>query len=87
MSVVREQGGKQNMKPKYVVYECEEDCQGLFYREVEEVLTDDGADCHVKVKLVAEKDSNDIEEFPMCECVGGDGGYHVDTVKIIPISE
>lgn len=75
------------MKPKYVIYECEEDCKGLFYREVEEVLTDDGADCHVKVKLVAEKDSNDIEEFPMCECVGGDGGYHVDTVKVIPVEE
>lgn len=75
------------MKPKYIVYECEEDCGKLFYREVEEVITDDGADCHVKVRLVAEKDSNEIEEFPMCECVGGDGGYAVETVKRIPISE
>ena len=62
------------MKPSYVVYECE-NCGKLFYREVEEVLTDDVAHCEINVKLIAEKDTNDIEEFPMCECVGGDGGY------------
>ena len=75
------------MTPKYVVYECEEDCGKLFHREVESVITDDGAECHVMVKLIAEKDSTDIEEFPMCECVGGDGGYTVETVKRIPIAE
>lgn len=75
------------MTPKYVVYQCEEDCGKLFYREVENVLLDDGAECHVIVKLVAEKDSADIEEFPMCECLGGDGGYAVETVKQIPIAE
>ena len=73
------------MTPKYVVYECEEDCGKLFYREVESVITDDGAECHVMVKLIAEKDSTDIEEFPMCECVGGDGGYIVENVKKSPI--
>lgn len=64
------------MKPKYVVYECE-NCGKLFYREVEEVLTDDAAHCEVNVKLIAEKDTNDIEEFPMCECVGGDSAHVV----------
>lgn len=64
------------MKPKYVVYECE-NCGKLFYREVEEVLTDDAAHCEVNVKLIAEKETNDIEEFPMCECVGGDAAYVV----------
>jgi hypothetical protein len=68
------------MKPSYVVYECE-NCGKLFYREVEEVLTDDAENCAVNVKLIAEKDTNDIEEFPMCECVGGDGGYIIGSVK------
>lgn len=62
------------MKPKYVVYECE-NCGKLFYREVEEVLTDDGAHCEVNVSLITEGASNDIEEFPMCECLGGDSDY------------
>ena len=62
------------MKPRYVVYECE-NCGKLFYREVEEVLIDDAAHCEVNVKLIAEKGTNDIEEFPMCECVGGDDRY------------
>lgn len=71
------------MKPKYVVYECEE-CGNLFYREVAEVLIDDAEHCEVKVALISEKDTNDIEEFPMCECVGGDGGYVLGSVKDIP---
>ena len=73
------------MKPRYVVYECE-NCGKLFYREVEEVLTDDAEHCEVNVKLIAEKDTNDIEEFPMCECVGGDGGYIIGDVKEMPSS-
>ena len=71
------------MKPSYVVYECE-NCGKLFYREVEEVLTDDVAHCEINVKLIAEKETNDIEEFPMCECVGGDGGYIIGSVKETP---
>lgn len=70
------------MEPKYVVYQCEE-CGNLFYREVEEVLIDDAEHCDVKVKLVAEKETNDIEEFPMCECLGGDGGYVIGNIKSI----
>lgn len=73
------------MKPRYVVYECE-NCGKLFYREVETVLTDDVEHCEVNVKLVTEKFSNDMEEFPMCECVGGDGGYVIGTVKDVPSS-
>lgn len=73
------------MTPKYVIYECE-NCGKLFYREIAEVLTDDGARCDVNVKLIAEKDSTDIEEFPMCECLGGDGGYSVEDVKRFPSS-
>lgn len=73
------------MTPKYVIYECE-NCGKLFYREIAEVLTDDGAHCDVNVKLIAEKDSTDIEEFPMCECLGGDGGYSVEDVKRFPSS-
>ena len=66
------------MKPKYVVYECE-NCGKLFYRDVAETITDDGAECHVMVQLVAEHESTDIEEFPMCNCVGGDAAYVVST--------
>ena len=73
------------MTPKYVVYECEE-CGKLFYREVAEVLTDDAEHCDVNVRLIAEKESTDIEEFPMCECVGGDGGYIIGDVKEVPSS-
>lgn len=70
------------MEPKYVVYQCEE-CGKLFYREVAEVLLDDAEHCEVKVALVAEKNSPDIEEFPMCECLGGDGGYSLGSIKTI----
>ena len=70
------------MKPKYVVYECE-NCGKLFYREVEEVLTDDAAHCEVNVKLIAGKDTNDVEEFPMCECVGGDSAYVVGSTPSV----
>ena len=74
------------MTPKYVVYECEE-CGKLFYREVAVVLTDDAEHCEVNVRLIAEKNSTDIEEFPMCECLGGDGGYIVENIKKSPIAE
>lgn len=65
------------MEPKYVVYECE-NCGKLFYREVEEVITDDAEHCDVKVKLLAEAGSADIEEFPMCACLGGDAAHTVN---------
>lgn len=70
------------LKPKYVVYECE-NCGKLFYREVKEVLEDDTDLVSVKLNLISEGVSNDIEEFPMCECVGGDGGYVIGSVKDI----
>lgn len=70
------------MKPKYVVYECE-NCGKLFYREVKEVLEDDTDLVSVKLNLINEKETNEIEEFPMCECVGGDGGYVIGSVKDI----
>lgn len=66
------------MTPKYVVYECE-NCGKLFYREVADVLRDDAAHCEVNVRLIAERDSADIEEFPMCACLGGNSEYTVDT--------
>ena len=62
------------MKPKYVVYECE-NCERLFYRGIAEVITDDGADCHVVVELLPMKGTEEIEEFPMCECIGGDEAH------------
>lgn len=61
------------MTPKYVVYECE-NCGKLFYRGVAEVLTDDGAECHVNVEVLNDAEGN-AEEFPMCGCLGGDGAY------------
>ena len=57
------------MKPKYVVYECEE-CGKLFYREVANVITDDAEHCDVEVKLI-EDANGELEEFPMCDCLGG----------------
>lgn len=66
------------MEPKYVVYECEE-CGKLFYREVEEVILDDAEHCEVKVKLLKEETSTDIEEFPMCACLGGDAQHTINT--------
>lgn len=74
------------MKPKYIVYECE-NCGKMFYREVEDVLVDDMEHCEVNVRLISQKESTEIEEFPMCECIGGDGGYMVEDVKRIPTSE
>ena len=56
---------KKIMEPKYVVYECE-NCGKLFYREVEEVLTDDAAHCEVNVKLIAEKETNTINYLNSC---------------------
>ena len=58
------------MKPKFVVYECE-NCGKLFYREVADVLVDDAEHCEVNVVLLPEVETDDIEEFPMCECLGG----------------
>ena len=66
------------MEPKYVVYQCD-NCGKLFYREVAEVLTDDAEHCEVNVRLIAEKNSADIEEFPMCGCLGGDAQYVINT--------
>lgn len=68
------------MTPKYVVYECEE-CGKLFYRDVVETITDDGAECHVMVQLVPEHESADIEEFPMCSCLGGNNEYVITTPR------
>ena len=62
------------MTPKYVVYECE-NCDRLFYRGVAEMLTDDGADCHVLVELLPMENTTEVEEFPMCGCIGGDAGH------------
>ena len=62
------------MEPKYVVYQCAE-CGKLFYREVAEVLVDDGAHCEVKVALREFEGAE--EEFPMCACLGGDAQYTV----------
>jgi hypothetical protein len=73
------------MEPKYVVYQCEE-CGNLFYREVAEVFTDDADHCDVRVALVAEKETNEIEEFPMCGCLGGDGGYVIGNINTITSS-
>ncbi len=57
------------MTPKYVVYECEE-CGKLFCREVANVITDDAEHCDVEVRLI--NDANgELEEFPMCDCIGG----------------
>lgn len=65
------------MKPKYVVYECE-NCGKLFYREVEEVITDDEAHCEVNVKLLNENGTDSVEEFPMCACLGGDEAHTIN---------
>ena len=65
------------MQPKYVIYECE-NCGKLFFREVQSVLMDDADDCHVKVKLIATAESTELEEFPMCECIGGDANFTCD---------
>ena len=63
------------MTPKYVVYECEE-CGKTFYREVATTLKDDGAECHVLVELLAQEDAEaGIEEFPMCNCLGGNAAH------------
>lgn len=66
------------MTPKYVVYQCEE-CGNMFYREVEEVLVDDCAECHVNVKLVPENETGAIEEFPMCGCLNGSAEHMIVT--------
>lgn len=64
------------MTPKLVIYECE-NCGKHFYRDVVEVLTDDGADCHVHVEVLNDNEGNP-EEFPMCACLGGNADYNVD---------
>jgi len=70
------------MTPKYVVYECEE-CGRLFYREVAEVLIDDAEHCEVNVKLL-EDANGELEEFPMCDCLGG---ITKDVVDLYPNGE
>ena len=73
------------MKPKFVLYECEE-CGKLFYREVKEILTDDVDHCEVLVTLV--NDANgELEEFPMCGCLGGDPAYVVGEAPADPKEE
>ena len=63
------------MTPKYVVYLCEE-CGKLFYREVATTLKDDGAECHVLVDLLPQTNAEEgMEEFPMCNCLGGDAAH------------
>ena len=61
------------MTPKYVVYECE-NCGKLFYRGVAEVLADEAEHCAVNVELLNDAEGN-VEEFPMCGCLGGDQGH------------
>lgn len=61
------------MTPKYVVYECE-NCNKLFYRGVAEVLTDDAEHCDVHVEVLTDAEG-EVEEFPMCECLGGDAAH------------
>ena len=39
------------------------------------MLTDDGADCHVVVELLPMEGTTEVEEFPMCECIGGDQAH------------
>ena len=65
------------MKPKFVVYECE-NCGLLFEREVAEVLVDDVDHCEVKVALLNDQNS-ELEEFPMCECLGGNKDHSIGT--------
>lgn len=67
------------MKPSYVVYECE-NCGKLFYREVAETLVDDVEHCEVKVALLNDAEGA-IEEFPMCECVGGDAAHVIGSPR------
>lgn len=64
------------MKPVSVIYECE-NCGKLFYRNVKEVLRDDVDDCHVIVELANDSEGN-VEEFPMCPCLGGDAAYGIE---------
>ena len=73
------------MTPKYVVYECE-NCGRLFYREVASVVTDDGADCHVQVEILNDAEGN-AEEFPMCECLGGDSAHTLNADTAEEVSE
>lgn len=65
------------MEPKYVVYQCE-NCGKLFYREVADVLLDDGDHCDVKVALLPEVETGDVEEFPMCACLGGNAEHTLE---------
>lgn len=65
------------MTPKYVVYECE-NCGKLFYREVAATFKDDGAECHVSVQLLHEQESESMEEFPMCVCIGGNAAHTIE---------
>jgi hypothetical protein len=64
------------MKPKMVIYECE-NCGKHFYRNVAHVAVDDGVECHVFVEKLLDNE-NQPEEFPMCPCLGGNEEYGVD---------
>ena len=64
------------MKPKMVIYECE-NCGKHFYREVVEVLADEAEHCAVNVEVLNDAEGN-AEEFPMCPCLGGDETRGVD---------
>ena len=70
---------KNNMTPKYVVYECE-NCGKLFYRGVAEVLADEAEHCAVNVEMLTDNEGN-VEEFPMCGCLGGDEGHTLNTER------
>lgn len=72
------------MKPSFVAYECE-NCGGVFYRDVVDTIIDDGANCHVIVEVLKDAEGND-EEFPMCECLGGDADHMID-ITDAPIEE
>ena len=66
------------MKPKYVVYECE-NCGELFYREINRVFVDDGNHVKVEVEILPDE-TGAPEEFPMCECLGGEPKHINDLI-------
>ena len=56
------------MRPVKIVYLCEE-CGREFSRDVREVVVDSADHCEVFVKLLPIEGTDEIEEFPMCECL------------------
>ena len=67
------------MKPKMVIYECE-NCGKHFYREIVEVLADEAEHCAVNVEVLTDAEGN-AEEFPMCPCLGGDASFLLEEVE------